>query len=359
MTISIIGTRVVTVSPATIRVNVSKSGLVVNHISTETPQPIAPGGGTPGAGAGGVSADDHVHQLPFSTVKSVLEGATESFGVNGQRITNVGDPTQARDAVNLDYLEDYVATHGGGGGGGAVGVVDRNSDGLAPELGEFDTYPRFLVDDGNDEPTWREITAADLAPTFNVVLSGSQSLEVGATVTNPAFVASYTGGPATSAQLTDNDGHAAVILSAPYTNVTSPHAFSKSTNNASTVFTITSNKGAVQDTAQATFTWQPRAFWGASNVVVDTEAEVEALASSGLQSSRARTFTVTAGAGEYIWYAYPASYGDATFTVGGFEGGFTLISSTLSITNAFGVTQNYRLYRSVNPSLGATTVTVS
>lgn len=45
--------------------------------------------------------------------------------------------------------------------------------------------------------------------------------------------------------------------------------------------------------------------------------------------------------------------------MGGFEGGFDLITSTLSITNAYGVTQNYRLYRSTNPSLGATTVTVS
>ncbi len=89
------------------------------------------------------------------------------------------------------------------------------------------------------------------------------------------------------------------------------------------------------------------------------EAEVEALASSGLQSSRARTITVTAGVGEYIWYAYPASYGAATFTIAGFEGGFDLITSTLSITNANGVTQNYRLYRSTNPSLGLTTIVVS
>lgn len=354
MSITVTGNRVhVAVRQQKVNVNVAKGGMTINRISTSSPQPV----GTAAAAGDGpnVSAEDHVHALPFATVKAVLEAATDNVGMNSRRIVDLEDPDDDQDAAT----KAYVDAHAGGGGGGVGTVVDRNDDGLAPELGEFDTYPRFLIDDGADEPTWRELTLADLAPSFSVSLSGGQSLEVGASVVSPAFVASYVGGPATSATLTDSDGSTPVVLSSPYTNVTSPNTFAKTTNNASTTFTITSNKGAVQDTAQASFTWQPRAYWGASSVDVNTEAEVEALASSGLQSSRARTFSVTPGSGEYIWYAYPASYGAPTFTVGGFEGGFTEVSTTLSITNAHGVTQNYRLYRSTNPNLGATTVTVS
>ena len=81
--------------------------------------------------------------------------------------------------------------------------------------------------------------------------------------------------------------------------------------------------------------------------------------SSELSGSRARTKTVTAGAGQYIWFAYPARLGAATFKVGGFEGGFTLVDGSFSHTNASGYTEAYRVYRSDNAGLGATTVVVS
>jgi hypothetical protein len=242
--------------------------------------------------------------------------------------------------------------------GGTSDIVTDASNGLAPAMGAS-AAGTVLVNDGATNPVWRQLTLDDIGPAFNASLSGGQSLEVGASVVNPSFTASYTGGPATAATITDNDGNPALTLGDPFTAGTMPHTYVKTTNGASVTFTLSASKSAITDTATASFTWNPRGYYGASSVVVDTEAEVEALASSGLQSSRARTFSVTAASGEYIWYAYPASFGAATFTVGGFEGGFDLVTSTLSITNANGVTQDYRLYRSTNPSLGLTTVVVS
>ena len=77
-----------------------------------------------------------------------------------------------------------------------------------------------------------------------------------------------------------------------------------------------------------------------------------------LTNSRGRTFTVDAGAGEYIWYALPKRLGAPTFTVGGFEGGFELREET-EYTNPSGYTETYAVYRSTNAGLGNTTVTVS
>lgn len=77
-----------------------------------------------------------------------------------------------------------------------------------------------------------------------------------------------------------------------------------------------------------------------------------------LQGARGRTFTVTAGAGQYIWYACPARYGTPGFSVGGFDGGFSP-AATLEYTNPSGYTESYQVWRSDNAGLGATTVTVS
>jgi hypothetical protein len=89
-----------------------------------------------------------------------------------------------------------------------------------------------------------------------------------------------------------------------------------------------------------------------------TEANVEGLANSELSNSRAKTFTVAPGASDYIIYAYRTALGTATFTVGGFTGGFQS-PETVSITNASGYTENYYVYRSTLTNLGSTTVVVS
>lgn len=77
-----------------------------------------------------------------------------------------------------------------------------------------------------------------------------------------------------------------------------------------------------------------------------------------LQSNKNKTFTVTAGKGEYIYYACPTRYGTPIFKVGGFEGGFELIYSG-DFTNSSGYTESYQLWRSVNVNLGTITVAVN
>ncbi len=77
-----------------------------------------------------------------------------------------------------------------------------------------------------------------------------------------------------------------------------------------------------------------------------------------LQSSKAKTFDCTTGSGQYIWYAIPTRYGTPSFNVGGFDGGFSKVS-TIQFTNASGYTESYEVYKSDNSNLGKKTIKVS
>lgn len=77
-----------------------------------------------------------------------------------------------------------------------------------------------------------------------------------------------------------------------------------------------------------------------------------------LVSGRSGQFTVTAGTGQYIYYAIPASWGTPDFSVGGFSGGFSIIR-TFDFKNASGNVTSYNVFKSTNANLGPTKVVVS
>lgn len=219
-----------------------------------------------------------------------------------------------------------------------------------------------LVEDPVGTLIFRRLTQSDIDPDFaiNSFNTGIGLIEVSDTVATPAFTASYVRTPDV-ANLTDTEGTPIKDVSGSPTAFTSNGTFQKNAINATVTFTLSASETATggSDTANRTLTWAPRTFWGPDVDGLSTEADIEALPSSALDTNRARSFTVTANAGEHIYYAYPDAYGAATFTVGGFAGGFVLVSSTISVTNPFGFTTNYRLYKSVAAGLGTTTVTVS
>lgn len=80
-------------------------------------------------------------------------------------------------------------------------------------------------------------------------------------------------------------------------------------------------------------------------------------ATGELASTLATTFTITAGDGQHIYYAFPASWGTPRFFVGGFEGGFSLLK-TFDHVNASGATVSYVVWESTNAGLGKTSVEV-
>lgn len=77
-----------------------------------------------------------------------------------------------------------------------------------------------------------------------------------------------------------------------------------------------------------------------------------------LTNSKSKTINITASTNEYIYYCVPVRLGDCSFNVGGFDGGFTKVS-TIQFVNSSDYTEDYDIYKSDNVNLGSTTVKVS
>lgn len=111
-------------------------------------------------------------------------------------------------------------------------------------------------------------------------------------------------------------------------------------------------------TKTVTLSFLNKVYYGVKATGTINSAFVTSLSGKDFATSKAKTFTITTGANQYIWYACPTSFGQCTFKVGGFDGGFEP-AQTISLTNESGHTENYYVYRSTNANLGATTVIVS
>jgi hypothetical protein len=202
------------------------------------------------------------------------------------------------------------------------------------------------------------LRSSNIGGDFSILTFGTATtLEIGVSSIDPSFTATYQY-TITNAGIKDNNGHAVQSITSPGTSFTYTVTNVKTTNNSTVVFTLTATDSTLTDSDTVTYSWRPYVYWGVDASPALSEAFIEGMSNSALASSRTRTFTVNAGTGEYICYAYPNSYGAATFTVGGFEGGFTSLG-TVTVTNAYGIAQSYILYRSDNPSLGSTTVVVT
>ncbi len=118
--------------------------------------------------------------------------------------------------------------------------------------------------------------------------------------------------------------------------------------------TTTDSKTA---SATTSFNFYPKRYWGRSASATPDNTII--LASAGgnqeLTTTKAGTFTITASGSNYVYFAYPASFGTLSgITVGGL--GVTFNLATVSVTNASGYTQNYYVYTSPSPTAGDVTM---
>lgn len=116
----------------------------------------------------------------------------------------------------------------------------------------------------------------------------------------------------------------------------------------STTKKVDGSDGTKTVTGQATLNFYPGIYYG-SGISQPPIQSMEKV----LLPSRSCRITVNAEQNEYIWILLPINYGDPTFTVGGFSGGFQKVGST-----SYKIT-NYNIWRSDNHSLGNTTINIS
>lgn len=110
-------------------------------------------------------------------------------------------------------------------------------------------------------------------------------------------------------------------------------------------------------TKQTTLHFYNGVYYGAAVNPVTIDSVFVRSLQKKLTGTRKGTLTVTAGSGQYIWFAFPVALGEPTFRVGGFEGGF-IDMGVISYTNMYGYTEKYKVWKSENTNLGTTTVVI-
>lgn len=129
-----------------------------------------------------------------------------------------------------------------------------------------------------------------------------------------------------------------------------------------TTYTVKGNDGTKDASKSITFTFQNKVYYGVSPETVSgnvNSAFILGLTGSKFASSKSSVGTISANAeaGNYIFYAQPASFAEPTFNIGGFDTTFPLFA-TIDFTNASGHQESYKVYRSNQAGLGSTSMTV-
>ena len=210
---------------------------------------------------------------------------------------------------------------------------------------------------------------AMLINTFSSGQSTPQSIGSGTWKATGAisFTASYINPPPTSASiaLSSTGGvtwSSPLTLTTPFTSGTSAQNTSYPSSKDTTItFTLTAYDGATPRTSATTITFNNYRYWGILNHKSSfTQTEIKGL-SSELSFLPNGSKVINSTSGNYLIWAYPSSY--TAINTNGFL--FNSVTcpfeavATVSITNAAGFTENYKVYAVTNPSLGNSTLTTS
>ena len=215
----------------------------------------------------------------------------------------------------------------------------------------------------------RPLTADDILAGFTInSFTGGSTVEIGATVTNPVFTASYNHTP-NSAQITNTDGiDSPLVLSSPYTSGTVDGYFIHNAT-ASTTFTLTAVYTSTK-TATSLINWYARSFGGlgtagatsATSGAGNTAVLVGAtgtLSSEGLHSSDiGQSYGPFNPTSQNIYLLLPHTASPHTFKD---QNGFTFAMNaptTFSFTNQNSAVISMDLYQSTNVLSTTFTITV-
>lgn len=196
---------------------------------------------------------------------------------------------------------------------------------------------------------------------LTVSLNGGGTYEIGQTVSGVSLTWSYNNGnadPDTSQSINQGIGSLATSLRSY------AYAPSITSNTTFTISAVDSLKGSASDSSSVVF--GRRIYYGVMNLATITGTDITTTLSSTLRTSTDPDYdsTYDCSGGNYFVYAYPSSWGVLSTTntkVNGLSftdwsdnaGGSTTTGFTLSLTNSYGHTETYRVYKSYNLQFGS------
>lgn len=185
-------------------------------------------------------------------------------------------------------------------------------------------------------------------PSISSFVNDHSVVEIGSTVTSTVLTWVLTGGAITSQSLDNSIGSLSTSLRS-YTNISSY------ANNRT--YTLSISDGTTSPTATSSVLFEHQRYWGVGASSGPSDANLIA-SSSEFATSRVKGAFSISPAAQYVWFAYPASFGAASFTVNGLlNTAWTL--TTRNLVNASGNTTSYNVYVSNTVLTGTYTLTVN
>lgn len=225
----------------------------------------------------------------------------------------------------------------------ALKVIGLQGYPLASTVPVASAVPVYNI--GASQYDVRQLTQDDIAAGFSITSFGCgacTTVEIGATVSNPAFTASYSSTPATAA-ITNTDGTSSPTnLTTPFTSATVTGSFVHTTT-ATTTFTLTAVSTSTK-TATRAINWAARTFYGVGTGSGATSATasgnnavlVGATGTLGTWGLGTNTGTVSVSpSGQHIYFLLSTS--GHTFKVNGFTTSFTCSGTTFTNQNSINV----------------------
>lgn len=114
------------------------------------------------------------------------------------------------------------------------------------------------------------------------------------------------------------------------------------TNN--TTYSLTINDGKNNASRNTSISFSNKRYWGVSNLPTLTNGDILALPGNELSNTRnqSKTFNTTS---QYIYFAFPSSFGSPSFKVAGLDND-AWVKTSILFTNSKGFSENYDIYRS-------------
>ena len=316
--------------------------------------------------------------------------SADSYAVTDDKYNRGGYKTVAditeRDAITADRRKEGMVVYARSDGkenrlvGGTnnsnwsevvdnAGVSFTDSNATPEDIGGIpagSTFNNVPVED-----LWRQLLYPYQNPSFTTFyVNGANNREVGAYLNGDTsadnnfdfrWTTSYSSNVASnSIQITgdgntyvsggDNDGQEVVTD----TDI-------QKTTATTVVFTIQgTNTNSENFTRNATYSWRWKVYWGHSSKTSLTEADIKSdLTSTSLLTDYAGTRNYPAG--DYKYFAIPTSFAQPTSFIDADTNFSVAMESptTVSVTNSYGVTTDYNVYRTTNASAGELNMTIT
>lgn len=301
------------------------------------------------------------------TLIRLLPALTTVSGTDLIPMEDVSEQTTKK--MTVSQLVSYIISQIGGGGGG---LIDLDSQGPIPitlggfTLGEAGVY---TADEYGNKllrpyfaPAITSLTSAALIKTFEVgdaLPNGTQAIAY--TISNPGQIKSQppnVGVPSTTIAGATFPVNPVLLSASSSFNIVIPSAFILILPGSRTISLQGTNDNDVTFSTTATIFWKWKSFIGNSVSTSLDSAAIIALNDAGTAITDAIAGTYAFEAGGYKYICHEASLGTLTT----FKDQATQLSVpfespvTVAVTNAFGITTNYKVYRTTNSLGGAITV---